>query len=278
MMPGQPEKEKLKAPALSLRRDTRRQRVTGPDILARFPRTQVKRQLRGERGKMAEVFDDWPEKYDQWFETPIGRLVRECESRLLLETARPARGERILDAGCGTGIFTLDLLAAGARVTGLELSLPMLRRAGKKATNLPFSMVQGDMRGLPFADRSFDTTVSVTAIEFVEDARAAVAELFRVTRPGGWIVVACLNSLSPWAARRKAAAAEGHSIFRHARFRSPEEMAVLASVPALIRTAVHFQKRDDPERAKGIEREGEAQGLDTGAFLVARWEKPAVKP
>ena len=223
---------------------------------------------------MAEIFDDWPEKYDQWFETPIGGLVREYESRLLLEMARPARGERILDVGCGTGIFTLDLLAAGARVTGLELSRPMLRRAGKKASGLPFSMVQGDMRGLPFADRSFDKTVSVTAIEFVEDARAAVAELFRVTRPGGCIVVACLNSLSPWAVRRKAAAREGHSIFRHTRFRSPEEMTSFAPFSAVIKTAVHFQKHDDPERAKGIERNGEAQGLDTGAFLVVRWEKP----
>jgi len=223
---------------------------------------------------MAEIFDDWPEKYDRWFETPIGSLVREYESRLLLEMTRPARGERILDVGCGTGIFTLDLLAAGARVTGLELSRPMLRRAGKKASGFPFSMVQGDMRGLPFTEGSFDKTVSVTAIEFVEDARAAVAELFRVTRPGGSVVVACLNSLSPWAVRRKAAAREGHSIFRHARFRSPEEMAGLASLPALVRTAVHFQKRDDPERAKSIETEGEAQGLATGAFLVVRWEKP----
>jgi len=223
---------------------------------------------------MAEMFDDWPKKYDQWFETPIGSLVRQYESRLLLEMARPARGERILDVGCGTGIFTLDLLAAGARVTGLELSRPMLRRAGKKASNLPFSMVQGDMRSLPFTDRSFDKTVSVTAIEFVEDARAAVAELFRVTRPGGLIVVACLNSLSPWAERRKAAAKKGHSIFRHARFRSPEEMASLVPVPALIRTAVHFQKHDDPEQARGIESSGEAQGLDTGAFLVVRWENP----
>jgi len=222
---------------------------------------------------MAEIFDDWPEKYDQWFETPIGSLVRQYESRLLLEMTHPVRGERILDVGCGTGIFTVALLNAGARVTGLELSLPMLRRAGQKTSGLPFHMVQGDMRGLPFADRSFDKALSVTAIEFVEDARVAVAELFRVTRPGGIIVVACLNSRSPWAVRRKAAAKEGHSIFRHARFRSPEEMASLAPVPALVRTAVHFQKHDDPERAKGIERNGEGQGLDTGAFLVVRWEK-----
>ena len=224
---------------------------------------------------MAKIFDEWPEKYDQWFESPIGRVVREFESRLLLELVRPCQGERILDVGCGTGIFTLDLLAAGSRVVGLELSLPMLQRAGKKLSGRPFHMVQGDMRRLPFPDSSFDKTVSVTAIEFLEDARGGVNELFRVTRPGGLVAAAGLNSLSPWATRRKAAAGECHTIFEHVRFRSPAEMAELAPLPALIRTAVHFQKHDGPDRAREIERDGDARGQDTGAFLVVRWEKPA---
>jgi ubiquinone/menaquinone biosynthesis C-methylase UbiE len=229
-----------------------------------------------QEAQMAKIFDEWPEKYDQWFESPIGKVVRESESRLLVELVRPCQGERILDAGCGTGIFTLDLLAAGSRVVGLELSLLMLQRAGEKAAGRPFRMVQGDMRRLPFPDGSFDKTVSVTAIEFLEDGRSGVSELFRVTRPGGLVVVAGLNSLSPWATRRKAAAKEGHTIFEHVRFRSPAEMAELAPLPALIRTAVHFQKHDDPHRAREIERDGDARGLDTGAFLVVRWEKSVV--
>jgi ubiquinone/menaquinone biosynthesis C-methylase UbiE len=222
-----------------------------------------------------EIFDEWPEKYDQWFETPIGKLVREYESRVILELVRPCRGERILDVGCGTGVFTGDLLAAGPQVTGLDLSFPMLLQARKKAACFSFCMVRGDMRRLPFVDGSFDKTVSVTAIEFLEDARGAVAEFFRVTRPGGVVVVASLNSLSPWASRRTSAAKGGHAIFSHARFRSPAEMAGLVPLPALIRTAVHFQKHDDPIRAREKERGGEARGLDTGAFLAARWEKPA---
>jgi ubiquinone/menaquinone biosynthesis C-methylase UbiE len=224
---------------------------------------------------MAKIFDEWPEKYDQWFDTPIGRLVREYEGRLLLDMALPEQGELILDAGCGTGIFTLDLLSAGSRVIGLELSLPMLRRAGLKAAAAPFQMVQGDMRRLPFADNSFDKTISVTAIEFLDDAQGGIAELFRVTKPGGLVVVAGLNSLSPWARRRIAAAKEGHPIFEHVRFRSPAEMADLAPFPARIRTAVHFQKHDNPDRAREIELAGEAQGLDSGAFLVLCWKKPA---
>jgi len=223
---------------------------------------------------MTEIFDDWPEKYDRWFETPIGNLVKEYESRLIMEMLKPAPGERILDAGCGTGMFTRDLLAAGAAVTGLDLSLPMLRRAGIKAADRPFLMVGGDLRRLPFAENSFDKVVSVTAIEFIEDAKGAVGELFRVTRPRGRIVVASLNRLSPWAVRRTENAGKGHTLFRHARFRSPDEMTTLAPTNCLIRTAIHFMKHDDPLRAQAIEKDGQEKGLHTGAFLVVRWEKP----
>jgi ubiquinone/menaquinone biosynthesis C-methylase UbiE len=223
---------------------------------------------------MTEIFDGWPEKYDRWFETPIGRLVRNYESRLINDMLRPGTGERILDAGCGTGVFTRDLLDAGADVTGLDLSFPMLKWAELKASGYPFHAVRGDLRHLPFAENSFDKAVSVTAIEFIENAKGPVGEFFRVTRPGGLIVVASLNSLSPWAVRRTESAGKGHSLFKHARFRSPDEMAALVPVAGVFKTAIHFLKDDDPIQAQAVEEEGYTKGLKTGAFLVACWEKP----
>ncbi|MBI5018224.1 MAG: methyltransferase domain-containing protein [Deltaproteobacteria bacterium] len=222
---------------------------------------------------MSEIFDDWPERYDQWFETPIGRVVREAERGLLRDACVPGPGERILDVGCGTGVFTVDLLAAGAAVTGVDLSLPMLRRLARRAGDFPFRPIQGDMRALPVADAVFDKAVSVTAIEFLPDARGAVAELFRATRPGGSIVVATLNALSPWAARRREAAAEGHPIFRHVRFRTPDEIAALRPDAPRMWTAVHFLKGEDSEKARAIEADGQTRGLMTGAFLLAHWVK-----
>ena len=220
-----------------------------------------------------KIFDTWTEPYDRWFETPIGRLVYDYERSLILEMVRPAAGEIILDAGCGTGVFTRDLIGAGCRVAGLELSLPMLCVAGRKMAAAPFFMVQGDICQLPFADRSFDKTVSITALEFIGDARRAIDELFRVTRPGGAVVVATLNSLSPWAVRRKKMGRQGHPIFRNAVFRSPADLNALAPVPAKIRSAVHFPKNADPEKAASLE--AAARDQDTGAFLIARWQKPA---
>lgn len=223
---------------------------------------------------MEEIFDGWWDKYDQWFQTPIGRLVKEYESKLVLEMLEPGPGERILDAGCGSGVFTFNILAAGAQVDGLDISLPMLLRAREEMAEYPFRSIQGDMLDLPFPDNAFDRVVSITAIEFIEDARSAIREAFRVTKPGGCIVVATLNSLSPWAAQRKETAEKGHPIFEHAIFRSPSEIRDLSPIEGTIKTTIHFRKDDDPDQAENIEESGLSKGLSTGAFIAARWVKP----
>jgi ubiquinone/menaquinone biosynthesis C-methylase UbiE len=226
------------------------------------------------KAKRNRLFDDWPEKYDKWFETPTGALVKNYESELLLDMLRPEQGEIVLDVGCGTGVFTLDILSFGPHVIGLDISRPMVVRAYHKLKEYPFSGIIGDMMRLPFADDSFDKVVSMTAIEFVKDAKRAVKELFRVTKRGGRIVVTTLNSLSPWAARRMNKVKKGPSIFEKTIFRSPDDIRSLASINAWIETAVHFQKDDDPGEAHEMEREGRKRGLMTGAFLAAQWIKP----
>ncbi len=258
-----------------------------------------------------QLFDDWPERYDRWFETSVGKAVLKYETELILELLRPGRGELILDAGSGTGLFTREILALGARVVGLDISLAMLLyarekaalrqahgerdpvsalvredacskvergrdsmlpRSGEKGPPLRHSGVTADMTSLPFADCSFDKSVSIAALEFVADEKRAVAELFRVTRPGGVVVVATLNSLSPWAARRSAnARRDPESIFNRVFFRSPVQLLAATSVPGIVRTVVHFGKEDDPATFDRSERQGE--GRETGAFVAARWEK-----
>lgn len=222
----------------------------------------------------AQLFDDWPDRYDRWFTTPIGSLVKRVEWELILDFLRPARGDFLLDAGCGTGIFTLDMLSCGARVVGLDLSLSMVRRARKKAPSSPLRILSADILRLPFPENSFDKTVSITALEFIPEGKKAVRELFRVTRKGGTVVVATLNSLSPWAERRREEAKRGHDLFSKAVFRSPEELAALAPVKGETRTAVHFSREEKPDRAREIEKRGQSSNLKTGAFLAARWIKP----
>jgi ubiquinone/menaquinone biosynthesis C-methylase UbiE len=220
------------------------------------------------------LFDEWPDRYDEWFQTPIGTLVRRYESELLIDFLRPKHAELILDVGCGTGVFTRDILSRGARVIGLDISKPMLMRADQKAQGYFFQAVAGDMISLPFGDECFDRVFSMTALEFIKDGKAAVGELFRVTKKKGTIVVTTLNSLSPWAVRRRQKAKKGHRLFQKMIFRSPADMRAIACANADVKTAIHFQKEEDPARASEIEMEGQRRNLDTGAFLAARWVKP----
>jgi ubiquinone/menaquinone biosynthesis C-methylase UbiE len=219
-----------------------------------------------------QIFDDWPDRYDRWFETPLGKAVLATERDLILDMLRPERGQRVLDAGSGTGIFTGAFLARGANVVGLDISFAMLRRAAEKNAALAGQEVAADMMHLPFGDCGFDKTVSVTALEFIPDAPRAVDELFRVTKRGGIVVVATLNSLSPWADRRLADARhDPGSVFNRVVFRSPAELLALTPVTGICRTAVHFGNDDSPADWARIEREGIRSEM--GAFLAARWEK-----
>jgi len=219
------------------------------------------------------LFDTWTDRYDRWFETPTGRLVKKYESALLLELLNPLPGERILDVGCGTGIFTHDVLSRGATVIGIDLSGPMLKRALARCGAAGFTGLCADMCALPFSADSFDKVFSMTAIEFVADAGRAVAELDRVARKGGCVVVTTLNSLSPWAEQRKEKGRNGHTLFQKICFRSPEDMRLLVPEKSRIKTAVHFQKDDPVASIPERERNGSRNNPDTGALLAVQWQK-----
>ncbi len=222
-----------------------------------------------------QLFDKWPCKYEQWFKTPLGQLIQSIEQDHIMELLAPSPHDRILDVGCGTGIFTNTYCQAGARVTGIDLSLPMLRVAVQKQPLADMAPTVADMSALPFADGRFDKTVSITALEFVADASAAVGELLRVTRNGGCLVLATLNSLSPWAEKRRLEAqADPASVFGKAYFRSPDELVKLVGMQGHVRTAIHFPKKVAPKQALVIENRYRDRNSLLGAFVVGAWTVP----
>ncbi len=221
------------------------------------------------------LFDHWPDRYARWFDTPIGDLVRRVELELVMSMLRPKTGDSIVDAGCGSGIFTAPIVACGAGVTGIDIAGDMLRRAVRDLPADRFSAARGDLRALPFDDESFDHAVSITALEFIVDGAAAIRELFRVTRRGGRVVVATLNRRGSWAGRRTDSARKNEdSVFRHAVFRTPEELMALAPIAGTWRTAVFFEKNQPPELAARVESEATDHGH--GAFLAGCWIKAGV--
>jgi SAM-dependent methyltransferase len=123
-----------------------------------------------------------PEDYEAWYDTPRGRWIGATEYELLAEMLRPAPGSTLLDVGCGTGHFTrLFAGAGGALAVGLDPNEAWLSYARARTVGAE-RYVAGRAESLPFPDCSFDFSVSVTALCFVDDQEQALRELLRVTR------------------------------------------------------------------------------------------------
>ena len=117
--------------------------------------------------------------------------------QLVREYIGDVAGLRVLEVACGRGGFVRQLARAGAHVTGCDFSSAALRAASSKVfspdTPPLATLVQGDAQSLPFADKSFDAVVSCETIEHLPQVRTAIAEMYRVTRPGGKLFLTTPN-------------------------------------------------------------------------------------
>jgi SAM-dependent methyltransferase len=127
-----------------------------------------------------EYYREYAEVEDThwWF-----RGRRAVLRRLLAQVARP--GLRILDVGFGTGAM-LRFLADYGEVIGMDASLEAIRFARERSGS---SMLAGDVLHLPLRSHTVDVVTAFDIIEHVDDDAAALAELARVCRPGGYVVL-----------------------------------------------------------------------------------------
>ncbi|ELY63023.1 methyltransferase domain-containing protein [Natronococcus jeotgali] len=118
----------------------------------------------------------------------------QASSRRDYELLHAEPGSQILDAGCGTGDDALlfgDLVGPEGDVVGIDKSQSLIEEANARAdgtTTVEFQT--GDIMNLSFADGTFDASRANRVLQHLPDPRGAVAELCRVTRPGGRIAVA----------------------------------------------------------------------------------------
>ena len=122
-----------------------------------------------------------PATFDAWYRTTRGRWIGDTEYDLLRRQLALRPDETMLDAGCGTGYFSRRFVQDGHSVVSLDLD-PAAVAYARESQAPPLSCVAANMTALPFADRSFDCVISVTALCFVEDEAKAIKEIVRVAR------------------------------------------------------------------------------------------------
>lgn len=143
--------------------------------------------LEKRRADVATMFDGVAGRYDLMNDLLTGGMQRQWR-RELEHALAPRPGQKILDLAAGTGMSSRRLADAGALVVPADLSFNMLSEGRKRQPDLPF--VNADALQLPFADDTFDAVTISYGLRNVEDTPAALAEMLRVTAPGGRVVIA----------------------------------------------------------------------------------------
>ena len=165
--------------------------------------------------EVAAMFDTVAERYDVL--NDVLSLGQDRLWRRIVARAVGARaGQRVLDLAAGTGTSSLTFTTAGARCVACDFSLGMLQAGARRmaaraaarpampngpgggaAPAGPVAFVAGDAMDLPFADQVFDAVTISFGLRNVASPDAALAEMLRVTRPGGRLVICEFGHL-PW--------------------------------------------------------------------------------
>lgn len=132
---------------------------------------------------------DFYQKYAPRYDHETGYYDRFLLGDRRARVCGQARGS-VLEVAIGTG-RNLPHYLPGIRLTGIDLTPAMLSIARDRASELgmPVNLVQGNAQALPFADATFDTVVCTLALNAIPDDRAAIAEMYRVLRPGGALLL-----------------------------------------------------------------------------------------
>ena len=146
--------------------------------------------LSADPGDLPEINDDYDSFAEAYAAETEANLINGYYTRpAMLALAGDVAGRRILDAGCGAGPLSAALRDRGALVTGIDKSAGMLALARRRLGDDADLQVAELGRPLPFPDGAFDDVTASLVLHYLEDWGPALAELRRVLKPGGRLIV-----------------------------------------------------------------------------------------
>jgi ubiquinone/menaquinone biosynthesis C-methylase UbiE len=221
------------------------------------------------------IFDEFATSYDAWYTEKMGMFVDKVETELAFHMIKMEEGMKILDVGCGTGNFSVKLAKMGCRVTGIDVSDEMLSIARNKAKdqNLNIDFQKMDVYDLKFDDNEYDAVISMAAFEFILEPKKALAELFRVVKLNGQVLVGTISGDSAWGELYQSEQVRNSTVFKYADFKTLEDMKGWKP-EYLIRTGeCLFVPPLADESEFHLEREKELCGTRKGGYICALWKK-----
>ncbi|MEB1809746.1 MAG: class I SAM-dependent methyltransferase [Bacillaceae bacterium] len=224
------------------------------------------------------LFDQTADGYDSWCQAELGSFVDELEKNLMKEVAQPKMGEKALDLGCGTGIYSYWLNEQGLAVTGIDISSGMLNVAKSKPGAQNIEFLQGDIEHLPFKDETFDLIISNIVLEFTENPKEVIKEAMRVLKRGGRLVIGFIGRDSSWGKMYKEKGKkDSHSVFASANFFGEEDINGLYPLqPYKMKFGLNFSMSEFVDKNNAMEIEVERRQLkvhSNAGYIVARWDK-----
>jgi SAM-dependent methyltransferase len=136
-----------------------------------------------------QYYDRFSETYENERHRGYHRLIDELELDLV---RRYGAGKDVFEAGCGTGLLLREAAAVARSAVGLDLSRGMLAPARARGLRV----VQGSLTDVPLPSASFDLVYSMKVLAHVQPIERAVAELARLVRPGGHLLLEFYNPFS----------------------------------------------------------------------------------
>ena len=136
-----------------------------------------------------DYYDAFSKSYERLRHKGYHAFIDDLQAEII---APFVRGKKVLEVGCGTGLILERIVGETREAMGLDLSPGMLEPARARG----LTVVEGSATELPFEDESFDVTYSFKVLSHIPDLQTALAEMARVTRPGGHVFIELYNKHS----------------------------------------------------------------------------------